>query len=354
MIRFRSSIVFIILTLSLCSLLTITSGLAPQDTAICPPTAWITCGKNPPDPLVCETSSEFCCWVSYPDTENKPYEDSVPNWVSTNYYPTHEYTPYSLGIERHFDPDTTKPVLEIEYDWTTRIIRSITCNYLQQNYCSGTSNENDDVNSVILFSLRNTVPYRYQVPEAYYDFVRMTVDGIGTNVCDCENVLALSTPNRYGCCLWEGGLPAPFTNPKKTIYRTFSCKAPGTQIEPDIPCSHVLRFESQCGDTGGCFCRLEYAPQTPTENREPWDCDGCCRTLTGHYDIDFSDARNDTRFDCLANIFNTAPIRNYCESKFQFPRTTPTPVPSDASNESVVFTTLMIPLLVLLFINCVL
>lgn len=342
--EFLKTILFLLFFVS------IAYSINPEDSAICPPTAWISCGKNPPNPLVCQTASSYCCWVNSPNSSAAFYETPTSHWVSSDFHTNHEYTPYSLGIERNFDPDSVDPVLEITYDWTTRILTEITCNYVQQNFCSGGGQNYE--NPRILFSLKSTVPFRYKVPEVYYDFVKMTVDKVGINHCDCENVLSLDNRNRYQCCLWKGGLTSGVTNPKTSLHRTFSCKAPGTRINPDVPCSHVLRYESQCGDTGGCFCRLEYVSDTPTENREPWDCNGCCRSLTGNFDIDLVDARNNTRFDCLANVFNTAPTRNYCEAKFNFPRLPPAPPSSDASNLRVFLSSISVPFFVFIVIQC--
>ena len=211
----------------------------------------------------------------------------------------------------------------------TRTPSEIHCNYVQQPDC--VSAASGQVMPRTLFSLSSTVPFRYQVPEAFNDHVIATV-GISGNKNPCSGDLRkLSLAERYRCCLWEGGLPAGFTNPKRTTLRTLACSAPGSIPEEDNVCSSVLGMVGDGGDTGGCYCRLQYGPHTPVGNREPWDCGGCCPQLTGSYTRDFTSERNLTRLDCLADVFNDSPQRNYCVDRERFASPSPSPAPTSSA-----------------------
>lgn len=297
----------------------------PLNTAICPPTGWISCSTEPPNPLVCQGSADYCCWVGAPETTSSELgANPIPNWVSNNFHPTQEYVPTTFGTDRTL-ADSTVPVLEIEYDSITRIVSSLTCNYVQQTQCSGGAEEQTAPRT--LFSLTSTVPFRYQVPEVYNQYVQ-SVLAPGPSPCADP----VGDPELlYRCCLWQGGLPAGVTKPFSTPLRTFSCKAPGVvPVEPATACSAVLARGNECGDTGACYCRLQYAPHTPTGNREPWDCGGCCAPLTGSLGRDYRLGLNETRASCLAQEFNDPPERDFCLVRELFSSPPPAPAPSGA------------------------
>lgn len=298
----------------------------PLNTAICPPTAWISCSPEPPNPLVCAGSAAYCCWVGAPETvASELGADPIPNWVSTNFHPTLEYAPTTFGTDLTLS-DTTVPVLEIEYDSITLLVSSLTCNYVQQTHCAGTNAEQTSPRT--LFSLVSTVPFRYQVPAVYNEFVQSLI-APGPSACADPSA---DPELLYRCCLWDGGLPSGFTKPKSTPLRTFSCKAPGVvPIDPPTACSAVVARENECGDVGSCYCRLQYAPHTPAENREPWDCGGCCAPLSGMLDRDYRLGLNLTRTNCLAQEFDEPPSRDFCLVRELFSPPPPAPSPSAAT-----------------------
>ncbi len=281
-------------------LLCVLAAAAARDTdeATCPPARFIACG-NEPAPNTClsyvvaATGERQCCWVV--DADGAAMHDA---WVTVFVLDDDDglqFGPLEFGAQ------DDGAVMEAEFELASRVMTALWCHYYVTDRCAP---GDGDVGRVL--TVRATDPTRFRVTEAVARHTaRETTANPAEHVCACEHRDALPLPERYRCCYWGSDFPPD--EPEPTLLRTTTCYAPRAGPSDATDCRRITRPVAACGDVGSCFCRFEYSDLAPGATRDPWACGQCCPRLTDDFGRDQLAKNNNTRTQCLSDIFPFTP-----------------------------------------------
>lgn len=274
------------------------AGAADTDEATCPPARFIACGDEPA-PRTClnyvvsdATGARQCCWVV--DAAGAPADGWVTEYVREDTAGEVSFGPQEFGAQ------DDAPVMEAEFDLRTRVMAGLRCHYYVTDKCVPGALDGGRA-----LTLRAADPTRFRVTEAVARHTaRETTANPAEHVCECDRRDALPLPERYRCCYWDSARPEPQQAPEPV--RGTACYAPRASVERGTDCRRIARPVAQCGDAAACFCRFEYNALASAATRDPWACGLCCPRLTGDFGRDQLARNNNTRTQCLSDVFPLA------------------------------------------------
>jgi len=279
------------------ALVALTSA-AETDEATCPPARFIACGDEPAAKtclsyvVSATTGARRCCWVV--DENGVPSDAWVTDFVADAGGDV-AFEPHEFGVQ------DAGPIMTAEFDLRTRVMSALLCYYYVTDKCAPGA-----LDGMRALTLRAADPTRFRVTEAVERHtVRETTANPAENVCACDHLDALPLPERYRCCYWDSRMPSD--QPEPAPVRWTDCYAPRASAESAADCRRITRPVAQCGDAGACFCRFEYNTLAPAATRDPWACGLCCPRLTDDFGRDQIAKNNNTRGQCLSDVYPFSP-----------------------------------------------
>lgn len=295
--------------------------------ATCPPARFIECGPEPA-PKTClsyvvsqVTGARQCCWVV--DGDGAPMPDVWKTAFVSNALSVLLFTSQQFGAL------DGAPVMEAEFELGTRVMTRLSCHYYFTDKCApGAGTEG------VAVTLQPADPTRFRVTDAVARHTaRETEPDPGEYVCQCDHKDVLPLPERYRCCYWDSGIPVDAAG--STALRTTSCTVPRARADPDTSdCRRIVRPVAACGDAGACYCRFEYNTLAPGITRDPWGCGQCCPVLTNDFGRDQLAKNNNTRHQCLTDVYPFTPATDGACGEERLGRRLPEPATSGAARRS--------------------